>query len=216
MDDGRPPMKEIRLSDADREAVIAQLREATDEGRITLLEFEDRAGQVYAAQYPSDLRPITADLPVPASQLPAPQSSAIPQDVVTEPMAADKPRWSVQILGENKRRGDWNTGSRTKAVTLVGSQLLDLTEVTASEVVISSYHFIGSTEIIVPDGATVELDGFSLIGGLSNNTSPVGPNLEGQASSKMVVRIRAYGTLGGCTVRNLKRRERKKRGLPRQ
>ncbi len=48
----------------------------------------------------------------------------------------------------------------------------------------------------------------AVIGGTANETNVAG-------DSPMVVRVRSYGTMGGCTVRNLSKRERKKRGLPR-
>lgn len=193
--------QEIRLSDADREAVITQLREATDEGRISLLEFEERSGLAYRAQFASDLAPLTADLPQPGSDLPNPVQ---PAAVETQ---ASKPRWSVQIMGGTERRGDWYGGGEAKSLSIMGGQTLDLTQVTVNTVNLTCYHLMGGTTIIVPDGARVEFVGFILFGGNSDETVAVGP-------SEMVVRVRSRGAMGGCTFRNLKRKERRKRGLP--
>jgi len=193
---------EVRLSDADREIVIAQLREATDEGRITLLEFEERAGQAYGATFPSELIPLTADLPIRASELPSPK----PVEVQADPIAK-KTRWAVQIMGGNERRGNWCSDGQAKSITIMGGQVLDLTSVTAQAIDLTCYTLMGGTEIIVPDGAVVDFNGFILFGGTANETTPDG-------ESEMVVRVRAFGAMGGCNVRNLKRRERKKRGLP--
>lgn len=63
--DGRPAddARPIRISDADRERAAQRLPEAMAEGRITLLELEDRLGVAYAARYPAELAPPLADLP---------------------------------------------------------------------------------------------------------------------------------------------------------
>jgi len=54
----------IRASDMDRESVVAILREAHAEGRLTLDEFEERTSAAYAAKTWGDLEDLTADLPV--------------------------------------------------------------------------------------------------------------------------------------------------------
>lgn len=54
----------IRASDADREAVVATLREAYTAGRLTLDEFDERVTAAYAGRTWGDLRPLTVDLPV--------------------------------------------------------------------------------------------------------------------------------------------------------
>lgn len=193
--------REIRLSDADRELVITRLREATDEGRISLLEFEERSGLAYKAQFPSELVPLTKDLPQVATSLPEPLAAT----VIEAP--EQKPRWSVQIMGGTERRGDWYAGGEAKSLSIMGGQTLDLTQVSVNTVELTCYHLMGGTTIIVPDGARVEFEGFILFGGNSDETVASGP-------SEMVVRVRSRGAMGGCTFRNLKRKERKKRGLP--
>ncbi|HEY1821573.1 MAG TPA: DUF1707 domain-containing protein [Trebonia sp.] len=69
----------IRASDADREVVVATLREAYTAGRLTLDEFDERMAGAYASKTWGDLRKLTIDLPsqpilgsdVPGRQLPA-------------------------------------------------------------------------------------------------------------------------------------------------
>ena len=53
----------LRLSDAEREDIVAVLRLHTGEGRLTLDEFAERAERVYGAQTKSDLEPLVRDLP---------------------------------------------------------------------------------------------------------------------------------------------------------
>jgi len=64
----------IRASDNDREMVVAVLREAYTEGRLTLDEFEERTAAAYAARTWGQLRELTSDLPV------APVFSVAPQE----------------------------------------------------------------------------------------------------------------------------------------
>jgi Domain of unknown function (DUF1707) len=53
----------IRASDADREAVVATLREAYTAGRLLLDEFDERMAAAYASKTWGDLRELTVDLP---------------------------------------------------------------------------------------------------------------------------------------------------------
>ncbi|MEV1333741.1 DUF1707 domain-containing protein [Micromonospora costi] len=56
-------MNGIRASDRDREEVLVRLEAAAGEGRLTLVEFEDRSGQVYVAKTYGELDALVADLP---------------------------------------------------------------------------------------------------------------------------------------------------------
>ncbi|MHA6782599.1 DUF1707 SHOCT-like domain-containing protein [Pseudonocardia saturnea] len=62
----------VRVSDAEREEVAQRLRAAATDGRLTLAEADERQALAYAAQFHHDLAPLTADLPWPAAQAPAP------------------------------------------------------------------------------------------------------------------------------------------------
>lgn len=54
----------MRASDRDREQVVQALQEQVGEGRLTLVEFEERSGQAYEAKTVGELRKLTDDLPV--------------------------------------------------------------------------------------------------------------------------------------------------------
>lgn len=54
----------IRASDRDRDAVVATLRDAFAEGRLTLDEFHERTTAAYTGRTWGDLRELTTDLPV--------------------------------------------------------------------------------------------------------------------------------------------------------
>lgn len=52
----------LRIGDSDRELVSRLLKQAVDEGRLTLPEYDLRLQQVYEAKTVGDLDPITGDL----------------------------------------------------------------------------------------------------------------------------------------------------------
>lgn len=56
----------LRISDADREATVARLRRASEEGRLDLGELEERVTAAYAAKTGAELEPLVADLPAEA------------------------------------------------------------------------------------------------------------------------------------------------------
>ena len=63
----------VRVGDADREAVAAQLREHYADGRLTLEELNERLDQAFAAKTKADLNTVLRDLPQaarPAAGLP--------------------------------------------------------------------------------------------------------------------------------------------------
>ena len=53
----------VRVGDADREAVAAQLREHYADGRLTLEELNERLDQAFAARTKADLNMVMRDLP---------------------------------------------------------------------------------------------------------------------------------------------------------
>jgi hypothetical protein len=53
----------LRASDADRQRIVAALERHTSAGRLTLDEFSDRVGQVFAAATIRELALVTRDLP---------------------------------------------------------------------------------------------------------------------------------------------------------
>ena len=53
----------VRVGDADREAIAAQLREHYADGRLTLEELNERLDQAFAAKTRADLNSVMRDLP---------------------------------------------------------------------------------------------------------------------------------------------------------
>ncbi|AEV82975.1 hypothetical protein ACWT_1956 [Actinoplanes sp. SE50] len=57
------PSPHVRVSDSDREAVVARLSTATAEGRLTIEEFSERSRSAYAARTWGELSRVLYDLP---------------------------------------------------------------------------------------------------------------------------------------------------------
>ena len=68
----RPARPDLRASDAERDAVVTELGEHFQQGRLDQVEFDERVTQALAARTESDLSALLADLP-PTREAPAPQ-----------------------------------------------------------------------------------------------------------------------------------------------
>ncbi len=55
--------RELRVSDAERQAVVRRLERGLQEGRLTIIEFDERTQAAYAARTRSELEELTEDLP---------------------------------------------------------------------------------------------------------------------------------------------------------
>jgi len=67
---------DVRIGDADREAVAARLREHYAQGRLTLEEFNQRLDATFAATTRSQLSALTRDLPAATPSAPLPVTAA--------------------------------------------------------------------------------------------------------------------------------------------
>lgn len=149
-----PPSPGIRISDADRERAAARLQQALAEGRITLDELEERLAVVYAARYAADLLPPFADLPgddVVPVQLAAPVSPAPP---------TDQPLILRTGMGTLRRSGPWTVSSRIRVQSVMGSVILDFCDTTVPPAVDIALELgAGSARLLLPDGASADVDG---------------------------------------------------------
>jgi len=66
----RAPASDVRVSDAERDAVVQQLSRHTGDGRLTIDEFEERVEQVYASKTRRELDETLRGLPRPAVRIP--------------------------------------------------------------------------------------------------------------------------------------------------
>jgi hypothetical protein len=179
----------MRASHEDREAVAERLREAAGEGRLDLEELEERLEKAFAAKTYGELEPLTADLPQPAWEKPAP------------PLVV-----KGGLHGE-ERTGRWEVPAKITARGGLGGVKLDFTrtECRLPEVEIEAYGDMGGVTVVVPEGWAVDVTGFSQgLGGVKDKTS--GERLP----RTPLVRLTGSGGAGGVTVRNPNLWERRK------
>ncbi|MEU8245120.1 DUF1707 domain-containing protein [Nonomuraea sp. NPDC048916] len=189
---------DVRASDAEREAVVEQLRVASVDGRLTLAELTDRTEAAYTATTHAQLAVLTQDLP--AGAAPAP----------IRPREGRKRRWFVGIMGDTKRRGSWRIDQELGAVAVMGDVLLDLreAEVRTDLVEITAVSVMGDVKIIVPDGISVDLDGMAIMGDKRVDVLEAAPGM-----NVPVVRVHAYAVMGDIKVIGDSRAQPLKRGL---
>jgi Domain of unknown function (DUF1707)/Cell wall-active antibiotics response 4TMS YvqF len=174
----------IRASDEEREAVVARLRSAAGDGRLTLDELAERLDRAFAAVTRVDLEPLTADLPERSTPAAPPGKAR---------------SWIVGIMGGGTHRGRWRIASRCTVVNIMGGADLDLTDaiVEGAETEIRVFSLMGGSDVVVPEGVHVELSGFAFMGGndlrLDRTAAP--------PPGAPVVRVRAYSIMGGTDVK---------------
>ena len=172
---------ELRVSDDEREATVARLRVAGGEGRLTLEELAERVELADAARTRGELDVLTADLPV----------------TYTGPRVERKDRgWIVAIMGGAERKGRWRPARQTNVVTVMGGAELDLREAELADgVSITAVTVMGGIGIAVPEGVSVEMGGFAVMGANGGPRDRVAP-----LPDAPVVRIRAFSLMGGVGV----------------
>ncbi|PZG22490.1 DUF1707 SHOCT-like domain-containing protein [Nonomuraea aridisoli] len=177
----------VRASDAEREAVVEQLRVASVEGRLTLAELTDRTEAAYTATTHAELALLTQDLPSAGLTAPSPAPAA----------TGRKRRWFVGVMGDTKRRGTWRVDQELGAVAVMGDVLLDLreAEVRTDQVDIVAVSVMGDVKIIVPDGVNVDLEGVAVMGDKKVDVLEAAPGM-----NVPVVRVKAYAVMGDVKV----------------
>ena len=184
------PPPGIRISDADRERAAARLQQAVAEGRITLDELEERLAVVYAARYAADLVPPFADLPG-DDVVPVPYAAAAP------PTSTDRPLLLRSGMGTLRRSGPWAVPSRIRVQSVMGSVILDFGDTTVPPVVDVSLELgAGSARLLLPDGATADIDG--LVSGMGTVRSRV-PSTP--VPGRPHFRVHGRSAMGSVTVR---------------
>jgi class 3 adenylate cyclase len=191
---------DVRVSDAERQAVVDRLSRAVGDGLITLDEFADSAAQAYASITRAELGEVTRELRLPVA-VPIPAAPVVVPPPPAEGAAPPLPkrRWVVAIMGGEDRRGKWRLGRRTGAFALMGGVDLDLRDAVleGDDIEITAWAIMGGVTVIVPEGIPVECSGFMLMGGRSNRIKDVPP-----VPGAPVVRVKGYGMWGGIDVRS--------------
>lgn len=189
----------VRIADADRDRVVALLRHHVGEGRITLDEFAERVGVVFAARTSGELEQVTVDLPaIGGDTVPMPATEGAVRTTRTT-RRARAVHWVVSIFSGNQQKGRWRVEREVVSISIFGGSTLDLreAEVVGEEATITCIAVFGGADVIVPEGIEVVLTGVSLFGGKSLAVADV-PIIPGSP----LIRVQAFSLFGGCTVRS--------------
>ncbi|MGV0744477.1 DUF1707 SHOCT-like domain-containing protein [Mycolicibacterium sp. XJ870] len=184
MDSG--PNDNLRVSDADRARVGQLLERAVSEGMLTLDEFSERYDAALAARTRGELSVVVADLPMGSGVTPVQRSAVAPEMLRG---------WMSSIV----RKGQWTVAPALHLNTRMCSTTLDFTAAVLPgpvvEIVVDDY--CSSTELIVPDTATADLNGVNAIAGSATvkvRTSP--------PSDQLHLIVRGRVRMGTVTVRH--------------
>lgn len=201
------PTPAVRASDAEREQVADLVRRAVGDGRLTMVEGDERQRAAYAATFRHELAPLTADLqpvearPVVGTELQRPDSSG-----------------SVAVMSGADRSGPWTPGLTHRAVSVMGGSNLDLRHAqldargltlqivsimgganvdlrgVGCDVTVQAFALMGGCEIVVGPDALVEVTGVGFMGGFADQAGapahPGGPRL----------RVTGFAMMGGVSV----------------
>ncbi|MEU4316459.1 DUF1707 domain-containing protein [Nocardia sp. NPDC024068] len=181
---GQVGSRDLRVSDAEREHVGELLQRAVGLGMLSLGEFTERMDTALAAKTRGDLNSVLIDLPgvrligEPPTRrsghgrpMPRPQTGAAQLSGVVQG-GAIRPRMS----GVN-RRGNWQVAPLLRVNSWLSGVTLDFTQavMTTQVVEIQVDDYASSLTLIVPQEATVDLDGLELVGSSVNNKVRSGP-----------------------------------------
>ncbi|CAA0078900.1 putative protein [Mycolicibacterium vanbaalenii] len=175
-----PP--EMRASDADRAAVTQILEQAVGQGMLSLDEYTERVDVVLAARTRRELDTVIADLPHVRRQ-----AAPAPPGVLRS--------WMSSIT----RKGQWTVPPRLQLVTRMCSTTLDFTSATLQSPVVQIEidDYFSSSELILPDGATADLNGVDNVG--SSTSVKVGTS---PPSNRLHVVVTGRVRFGSLTARH--------------
>ncbi len=195
------PTSLVALRDG-RERVIAVLSDAFAQDLLEVDVFEHRLDLAHRARTLGELEALTADLPAPAEPAAgaAPtQALAVrpPQQVALTQQAPER-RKIINVLSGTERRGSWVVPRHLRVVSVLGGTKLDFREAVFAGGVseVSIFSLLGGTEILVPPGLAVEMEGSGVLSGFEHlSRSSAAPDPDAP-----LLRISGFAILGGVTV----------------
>ena len=184
----------LRVSDAERERVVALLQTAASEGRLTLGEFGERSEAVYEARTRGELSLITDDLPA-STEVDARTSHHQRDEHVgygrkTGAVDTTSGRRYTSIMGDTEERLVGEISEHQRVLAVMGDVTLDLREaiLPAGRVTVSGTVVMGTIRVVVPDGIEVRSEG---------------PNIMGDVKTRVERRNAGNGPLVRVTVTNV-------------
>jgi hypothetical protein len=201
------PAPELRVSDADRDHYVGILHDALAEGRLNADEHADRVDAALAARTRSQLEPLVVDLPAPTPKPYEATRTGAGANAAALPTRSNM----FAFWSGSTRKGRWRTGGKLNAVAIMGGIDIDLSEAVFAEpeLVIRVFTLWGGVDIKIPEGVTVRDHGLGIMGGFDVHEQYT------DDSNAPVVVVKGVAIMGGVTVKVKRRKENRKRDLPR-
>jgi hypothetical protein len=161
------PDPNMRVSNAEREAIIAKLPAAAEEGRLDLDEFADRSRQAYEARTYGEVERLLADLPESTGALAVPAAGISPAHAPAELRLSPK-------ASSLERKGDWVVPQKLILDAKASSVKLDCRHavIRSGTVDIDLNITASSLEIVLPAGAYAVDDSAEVIASSMHNRAP--------------------------------------------
>jgi len=165
--------RDLRVSDAERDHVGMLLQRAVGLGMLSLGEFTERMDTALAAKTRGELNAVLIDLPgIRLTGQPNPVLPAYAGSPRSTPGAVIRARMSSV-----NRKGAWQVPPSMRLNNNMSNVTLDFTQAVMSTQVVELRvdDFCSSLTLILPQAATVDLNGLDLIGSSANNKVRTGP-----------------------------------------
>jgi Domain of unknown function (DUF1707) len=186
------PMDTARAADADREVVAERLRIAAGDGRIDLVELDERLGEAYAAKTYGQLEALVADLPARSVSMSAKVALPEPEKLVLKTKAPNL-----------QQSGEWIVPRRISAESTTGFITIDFTHASCAhrEVEVEAVTRTGRIRLSLPDGWAAR------IGPASTNTSHIKNKVaETPDADAPTVVVTGHPVHGYITIKKRRRR----------
>ena len=117
-------------------------------------------------------------------------------------------RWVVSVMSGHERRGRWRVAARCTVLNIMGGSEIDLNDAELSERVtqVNVYSVMGGGEVRVPNGVSVQVSNFAIMGG---NDVQLGDEVVPPGGP--VIRIRLVSIMGGAAVKRGRKPSREER-----
>jgi hypothetical protein len=182
---------EMRASDIERDATVAQLQAAYADGRLDNAEFDARVRATLAAKTRRELDRLAADLPMP---LPG----RLAEVTLARAGLPKAGRLSLAYKTALRRGGHWRVPTAFIAVSCKGRTVLDLSaaELTSAVTTIRAWAYKGTVQVIVPPSIRVQVSGIGVTIAKETACAALAPE------NAPVVHIRGFAYKGRVEIRS--------------
>ncbi|CAN5648314.1 DUF1707 domain-containing protein [soil metagenome] len=187
---GQVDARDYRVGDADREQVAGLLQQAVGNGMLTLDEFSDRMDAALAARTRGELSAVLVDLP--GMELAAgPHHVPAPSAGTTLPLKV--------TMSSIHRAGNWQVPERVALKSRFSNVIIDLTQadIRTPVVTLDVDDICSSTDVVVPDDFTADINGLRCVGSSANSKVSAAPPV-----GRVHVIVRGDLRFGALTVKH--------------